>query len=434
MTILCATHFSDAAQRATTAAAELARKLNEPLFLVHVLPGDLARAFGQTLQDTATSALQDEVRRVEKLGARVSHQLLTGEPAEELARFAQEKGAGLVVTAGPTSASPFLGVGGTVDRLATALSVPLLVVRDVEPFEAWVAGTRPLKVMLGVDRSQPFEAARDWLRALRRYGQVEVVAGRVYWPHEEYQRMGLSHAHASQDVSPELRRSLENEVRTLASPLEAQGQPPVRVRLEAGVGRIADHLVALAAEEKVDLLVVGSHQRRAMGKLWSVSHHALRLAKMSVVSVPVTVAARGSAVPIPELRSVLVATDFSDVANRAIPYAFSLLPNGGTVYVVTVGEAPQAQVTESERDSRQRLHQLMPRDADAHGRKVQVEVLAGQDVATAILQAAQRFDADVICVGTHGRTGLKTVLMGSVAKAVMSRADRPVMVVRPPEG
>ncbi|WNG51439.1 universal stress protein [Archangium minus] len=432
MTILCATHFSDAAQRATTAAAELARKLNEPLFLVHVLPGDLARAFGQTLHDTATSALQDEVRRVEKLGARVSHQLLTGEPAEELARFAQEKGAGLVVTAGPTSASPFLGVGGTVDRLATALSVPLLVVRDVEPFEAWVAGKRPLKVMLGVDRSQPFEAARDWLRGLRRYGEVEVVAGRVYWPHEEYQRMGLAHPHVFQDVSPELRRSLEHEVRTLVSPLETQDQPPVRLRLEAGVGRIADHLVALAADEKVDLLVVGSHQRRAMGKLWSVSHHALRLAKMSVVSVPVTVAARGSAVPIPELRSVLVATDFSDAANRAIPYAFSLLPNGGSVYVVTVGEAPQ--VTESERDLRQRLHQLMPRDADAHGRKVQVEVLAGQDVATAILQAAQRFDADVICVGTHGRTGLKTSLMGSVAKAVMSHADRPVMVVRPFQG
>ncbi|MFL5353516.1 universal stress protein [Archangium sp.] len=432
MTILCATHFSDAAQRAATAAAELARKLDEPLFLVHVLPGDLARAFGQTLQDTAASALQDEVRRLEKLGARVSHQLLTGEPAEELTRFASEKGAGLVVTAGPTSASPFLGVGGTVDRLATALTVPLLVVREAGPFEAWVAGKRPLKVMLGVDRSLPFEAARDWLRALRRYGQVEVVAGRIYWPHEEYQRMGLAHPNAFQDVTPELRRSLEQEVRSLVAPLEGQGQPPVRLRVESGVGRIADHLVALAADEKVDVLVVGTHQRRALGKLWSVSHHALRLARMSVASVPVGVAARGASVPIPPLRSVLVATDFSDWANRAIPYAFSLLPNGGTVYLVTVGEG--AQMTETERDLRQRMHQLVPREADANGRKVQVEVLVGQDVADTLLRAAQRFGADVICLGTHGRTGLRTPPMGSVAKAVMARADRPVMVVRPPEG
>ncbi|MFY0575499.1 universal stress protein [Cystobacter fuscus] len=98
------------------------------------------------------------------------------------------------------------------------------------------------------------------------------------------------------------------------------------------MGRIADHLVALAAEEKVDLLVVGSHQRRALGKLGSVSHHALRLAAMSVVSVPLAGAARGSEVAVPTLRSVLVATDFSEAANRAIPYAFSLLPVGGTVY------------------------------------------------------------------------------------------------------
>ena len=153
---------------------------------------------------------------------------------------------------------------------------------------------------------------------------------------------------------------------------------------------------------------------------------------MSVASVPVGVAARGAAVPIPPLRSVLVATDFSDWANRAIPYAFSLLPNGGTVYLVTVGEG--VQMTETERDLRQRMHQLVPREADANGRKVQVEVLVGQDVADTLLRAAQRFGVDVICVGTHGRTGLRTTLMGSVAREVMARADRPVLVVRPPRG
>jgi nucleotide-binding universal stress UspA family protein len=187
--------------------------------------------------------------------------------------------------------------------------------------------------------------------------------------------------------------------------------------------------VAVAAEEKVDLLVVGTHQRRALGKLWSVSHHALRLGRMSVVSVPVSVAARGAEVPIPALRSVLVATDFSDTANRAIPYAFSLLPNGGTVYVVHVGESELV----TEQEMRKWLHQLLPRDAEAQGRKVQVEVLKGQDAATVLLQASQRLNADVLCLGTHGRTGLKTSLMGSVTKAVMSRADRPVLVVRPPE-
>ncbi|ATB27399.1 universal stress protein [Melittangium boletus] len=432
MTLLCATHFSDAARQAATVSAGLARKLDEPLILVHVLPVDMARAFGQALRDKAMSTLADEARRLEQAGARVSHQLLTGEPAEELARFAREKGVKWVVTAEPTRASRFLGLGGTVDRLATVLPIPLWVVRGADSLEAWIQGTRPLRVMLGVDRSLPFEAARDWLRGLRRHGPVEVVAGRIYWPFEEYQRMGLAQPLTIQDVTPELRHALEQEVSAQVSSLAAPGQP-VRLRLEARVGRIADHLVALAAEEQVDLLVVGSRQRRALGKLASVSHHALRLAKMSVVSVPRAAATRGEEVPIPALRSVLVATDFSEAANRAIPYAFSLLPTGGTVHVVTV-EKNRRHHVEQERDLRQELHQLLPRDADAQGREVHVEVLSGEDVATVILKAAERLGVDVLCLGTHGHSGMKKTVMGAVAKEVVARADRPVMVVRPPEG
>ncbi|HLM44167.1 MAG TPA: universal stress protein, partial [Myxococcaceae bacterium] len=150
-----------------------------------------------------------------------------------------------------------------------------------------------------------------------------------------------------------------------------------------------------------------------------------------VASVPVAAAARGSDVPIPSLRSVLVATDFSEPANRAIPYAFSLLPQGGTIFLVYVGEPPQAM--ENERELRKRLHQLLPRNADGNERKVQVEVLSGQDVATTLLKAAERFNVDVMCLGSHGRGGLKQTLMGSVTKDVMARADRPVLVVRPPE-
>ena len=431
MTILCATHFSDAAQRAATAAAELARRLDEPLFLVHVLPGDLARAFGQSLRESAALALTEEVKRLEALGARVSHQLLAGEPAEELARFVEEKGVGLVVTAGPTSASPFLGLGGSVDRLATTLPVPLLVVRDDAAFSEWVKGTRPLKVMLGVDRSLPFEAARGWLQTLRRYGGVEVVAGRVYWPHEEYQRMGLPHPQSFQDVSPELRRSLEQEVRSLVSPLEAMGQQPARLRLEPGVGRIADHLVALAADEKVDLLVVGTHQRRALGKLWSVSHHALRLAKMSVVSVPTRAGVHGADAELPQVRTVLVTTDFSDTADRAIAYACAVTPPGGAVHLVHVA----AQVKPEQVDGlKQQLEKLVPRAAGQSGRKVQVEVVVGPDVAGAILQAAERHGVDLICMATRGRTGVARAVMGSVAQEVMARGDRPVLMVRTPEG
>jgi nucleotide-binding universal stress UspA family protein len=429
MPIVCATNFSDAAHRASDAAALLARKAGEPLLLVHVLLTDSVKAFGKPLLEAAEAALGDEARRLEKLGAKVQRHLLNGEPSTALQEFAVKQGATLVVTAAPSQDTPFLGLGGTVDRLAQALEVPLFVARETPALEAWARGERPLKVMLGVDRSLPFEAARDWVRGLRKLGPVELVGGRVFWAQEEAVRLGVEHPLGFGEVTPALREALEKEAAVLVEPL-AEGGQPVRVRLEVGMGRIADHLVALAAEEKADLLVVGTHHRRALAKLWSVSHHALRLAKMSVVCVPSQVAVRGQDVELPQVRAVLVTTDFSELGDRAIAYACALAPPGGTVHLLHV--TPTQQSPEQVGALKQQLEQLVPRAAMQGGRKVQVEVAAGGDVAGVITQAAERHCVDLICMGTHGRTGMMRMVMGSVAQAVMARSDRPVVMVRNP--
>ncbi len=429
MPIVCATNFSDAAQRASDAAAVLARKGGELLWLVHVLPAESAKAFGKPLLAAAEAALGDEARRLGKQGTNVQSSLLTGEPASALQDFAAKQKATLVVTSAPSQETPFLGVGGTVDRLAQALEVPLLVARNVPALEAWGRGERPLKVMVGVDRSLPFEAARDWLKGLRKLGPVELVGGRVFWAQEEAVRLGMERPLGFAEVTPELRQALEKEAATLVEPL-AEGGQGVRVRCEVGMGRIADHLVALAAEESVDLLVVGTHQRKALGKLWSVSHHVLRLAKMSVVCVPAKVAVRGAETELPQVRSVLVTTDFSELGDRAIAYACSLTPPGGTVYLLHV--APPQITPEQVVALRKELEARVPRAASQGGRKLEVEVTTSPDVAGAIIQAAERRLADLICMGTHGRTGLLRVVIGSVAQAVLARSDRPVVMVRNP--
>jgi nucleotide-binding universal stress UspA family protein len=430
MPIICATHFSDAAHRACEAAAQLARKAGETLWVVHVLPTDSVNAFGKALLEAAEAALGDEAKRLAKLGAKVEHALLQGEPASAIQEFAAKQGAQLVVTASPVQETLFLGMGGTVDRLAQTLEVPLLVAREVEPLEAWARGERPLKVMVGVDRSLPFEAARDWVKRLRKLGPVEVVGGRVFWAHEESERLGLENPLGFGEVTPQVREALEREAATLVEPLAEEGKP-VRVRVEVGVGRIADHLVALAAEEKVDLLVVGTHQRKALGKLWSVSHHALRLAKMSVVSVPTRAGVHGADVELPPVRSVLVTTDFSETADRAVAYACSVTPPGGTVHLVHVIAQVRPEQVEG---LKQQLEKLVPRAAAQSGRKVQVEVVGGADVAGAIIQAAERHCVDIICMATRGRTGVARAVMGSVAQEVMARSDRPVLMVRTPQG
>ncbi|NMO18079.1 universal stress protein [Pyxidicoccus fallax] len=435
MSIVCATNFSDAALSASTIAAMLAKKAGETLRLVHVLNPDSARAFGASLRGAAEAALDDQVKRLEKLGAKVERALLVGEPAVAVQEYVREQRASLVVTSAPSHDAPFLGVGGTVDRLAQTLLVPLLVVREPGPLEAWARGERPLKVLLGVDRSLPFEAARDWVRGLRKWGAVELVGGRVYWPEEEYQRLGLAHPLVFADVTPDLRLALEKETAALMAPLAtAEGQVP-RTVLEAGVGRIADHLVELATREKADVLVVGTHHRRALGRLWSVSHHVLRLAhNMSVACVPSQAAVSVAEAPLPTFREVMVATDFSDTGNRAVAHAFGLVPPGGTVHLVHVAEGTRTAGREAE--LRQQLQAVVPRQAEATGRNVRVEVLmdGGRDVVTHLVQAAERLCVDAIVMGTHGRSGLKLAVLGSVAQALLTRTDRPVLLVRPLKG
>jgi nucleotide-binding universal stress UspA family protein len=58
-------------------------------------------------------------------------------------------------------------------------------------------------------------------------------------------------------------------------------------------------------------------------------------------------------------------------------------------------------------------------------------VLAEGVVFDEVLRAARRLHCDLIVLATHGRTGLKHVLMGSVAENVVRRAPCPVLIVRP---
>nr|WP_255203405.1 universal stress protein [Myxococcus sp. AM011] len=142
--------------------------------------------------------------------------------------------------------------------------------------------------MLGVDRSRSFEVARDWVRALAKVGPLDVVGGHIFWVSSDTERRGLNlvRPYDYRDVSADPREALEREVSALLEPLRSESLT-VRVRLEPGAGRATDTLVALAAEEQVDLLVVGARHRKPLARLWSVSHDTRRLAAMSVVSVPV---------------------------------------------------------------------------------------------------------------------------------------------------
>ncbi len=139
------------------------------------------------------------------------------------------------------------------------------------------------------------------------------------------------------------------------------------------------------------------------------------------------------------VKTILHPTDFSKDANLAFRLACSLARDyGATLIVLHVATPPDLiyygpngiplPPEEYQVVPREQLEQLQPR----HANVPLVRRLVEGDPATEILRAAADVKADVIVMGTHGRTGLGRVLMGSVAEKVVRKAGCPVLTVKMP--
>jgi universal stress protein A len=81
------------------------------------------------------------------------------------------------------------------------------------------------------------------------------------------------------------------------------------------------------------------------------------------------------------------------------------------------------------RHERDELARSMKRQLVAAGLRAEVDAREG-DAATEILAAARDAKADLIVMGTHGRTGLARLVLGSVARNVLQHAPCSVLIVR----
>jgi nucleotide-binding universal stress UspA family protein len=211
----------------------------------------------------------------------------------------------------------------------------------------------------------------------------------------------------------------------------------VRFRLEASPGRVAAQLVDAAPEAGADVIVVGTRRRTGTSRLWhgSVSNAVLHLAPMSVLSVPV--AERPGARPLPRWRRVLAPTDFSELGDRAVAHAYAALAAGGTVHLMHVIEPSAEPATPEQRAGREwdvtaKLRALIPQDAEECRVDTRFEIVEGRDAADAIRGAAERLGADLICLASHGRSGLASTLAGSVARRVMRSTTRSLLIIGAP--
>jgi len=152
---------------------------------------------------------------------------------------------------------------------------------------------------------------------------------------------------------------------------------------------------------------------------------------------------------VPTFTKILAATDFSDDSNYALSYAVELAQKFSAEVIVLHVDQPLAPVMVSELNpgldvsamnriaEEQRLAAL--RELDQTTARLRESGLKARGLLKVgapfleIVTTAQAEGADLIVMGTHGRSGLAHVLMGSVAERVVRKAGCPVLTVRHPD-
>lgn len=137
------------------------------------------------------------------------------------------------------------------------------------------------------------------------------------------------------------------------------------------------------------------------------------------------------------IQTILHPTDFSDTADHSLHLARSLARDHGAKLVLLAVSVPAVPISEAyvpvgemEGEIAAARREVEKLGASIHDVRVECHALQGEP-GHAIVSVADQIQADLIVMGTHGRTGLSRILMGSVAEHVMRHAHCPVLTVKP---
>ncbi len=142
-----------------------------------------------------------------------------------------------------------------------------------------------------------------------------------------------------------------------------------------------------------------------------------------------------------EVRRILVPIDFSENAASVLDWAAHLAQeHGSRILLLHVYHLPvEVQQLEGaylppdfwstvKNEAEQQLGRFAE---DLRGRGLEVEALVREGYpATVIVEEAESLEADLLVIGTHGLSGLKHMLLGSIAERVVQKAPCPVLTVK----
>jgi nucleotide-binding universal stress UspA family protein len=295
--------------------------------------------------------------------------------------------------------------------------------------------THRFTVLVATDFSPTADAAVEWGTELAR-----ARGGRVVLVHAVDLHGPLSDFLPSPpDLEEHIQGAAVARLDELAASLRERGVAEVESRLEIGVASQA--ITQAAVEVAPDLLVQGSRGLTGVAQLLlgSTAQRVVQHAPCPVLTVHPGDRDRHAV-----LRHILVPTDFSHDAAGAARTARSLLAADGArltllhayhlpVEYTAYGAIPTG--LPFQQDVAAIAEEKLAAAAEPlQGDGLRVDTVSREGYPPeVIIETARDLAADVIAMGTHGRTGLRHLLLGSNAERVIGQAPCPVLTVRQPE-
>jgi nucleotide-binding universal stress UspA family protein/predicted transcriptional regulator len=289
-----------------------------------------------------------------------------------------------------------------------------------------------------LDGSEVGESAVPWAVSLgQTHGYSVVLAQAVPWPVAAADGMmgGYVPPNVYDEIMAAEREVAEEYLDGVRARLAEQG-----VQAEAVVrdGSPYAVLLDLADEFGVDAVVMATHGRGGLPRtvLGSVANAVVQHA-----TTPVLLVHADGTTPVrpPAFERLLVPLDGSTLAERALVSAAEIAQPDSLIVLVRVEVPAQARPAKGADGSPRPGSDAVGNPSTAYllsiaetmrskGHRVDTDARVGRPAAQ-ILEAAQAHEADVIVMGTHGRSGPARWLLGSVADEVVRHADRPVLLV-----
>lgn len=239
------------------------------------------------------------------------------------------------------------------------------------------------------------------------------------------------------------REQVKHAKSTLPSLIPGEYRDRVNLRTIVKVGEVRSELLGIIHDEKIDLLVMGTHGRNVFERflLGSLTERMLRKVPVPILTVshldPTKELHTSGPVP---LRHVLYATDLSDSAEIGLKFSAELARGAGarlsvvhvfksvdTIYWGAEGGYLGDELASLKEDAEKRLQLSIP-PAITKDLKVAPVLLEG-DAYREILEFAEEQNVDMIVMNLQGKTALERALLGSTAERVIRSAHVPVLSI-----